>query len=146
MVSYPVELSELARRRALSRGGAGEQWLERLDEIVGDLERRWRSQITAVPARGTEGLALDATRACEEPVVLKLLRAGIAGGDGEVRALRLARGMGYARLREYGEDCNAMCGPAAARGCGRMAVTALRRTGVDGAHIRSAPPSAPEAR
>lgn len=106
MNSRKFDLPELVRTKALLRGDAGRRWLEGLSSLVGDLEETWQIEVGELLTGGTEGLVLAATRAGDEPVVLKI---GVPGElKREARALQIADGRGYARLLAWDEARDAL--------------------------------------
>jgi streptomycin 6-kinase len=108
MIEDTFNLPELVRRKALLRGEAGVFWLAGLRELVRELERKWHIRVRQTMGGGTESLVLASARDDGEPVVLKIGLPGVDGLENEARVLRLANGVGYARLLEYNNSRNAM--------------------------------------
>jgi len=91
-------LGDLQRRRAELLGTAGEAWIDRLPELIADLERRWQIRVEHSLTGGTEALVLAATTRGGTGVVLKLGQPDSL--NHEIRALEIAAGRGYAELLE----------------------------------------------
>ncbi len=86
------------QHRALQLGAVGTTWLERINQLLAELERDWNLKIGRQLTGGTEALVFLAT--CEgKPAVVKL---GIPDSLGrEARTLLIAEGRGYARLLRF---------------------------------------------
>jgi streptomycin 6-kinase len=108
MTARAFEVPELVRRRALLKGEIGARWLAGLSELVDDLERRWQVRAESVLGGGTEALVLASVRADGEPVVMKIVPPDSGELATEARALRLAKGAGYASLLEHDDSRNAL--------------------------------------
>jgi streptomycin 6-kinase len=100
------QLGSLQRRRAELLGPEGQAWIDRLPDLISDLQKRWRIRIGSGMAGGTEGLVLAAMTEEGVPVVLKLGQPGSLAQ--EICALEIAGGVGYAKLLVADEGCDAI--------------------------------------
>ncbi|MDQ0463093.1 streptomycin 6-kinase [Caulobacter ginsengisoli] len=98
-----LDIPDIVRRRAVSRGPAGEAWLTALPGLVRDLAEEWDLELGATLTGGTEGLVVAASLADGLPAVLKLNFPGADPSLGELRALRAGGGRGYAQLYRHDE-------------------------------------------
>jgi streptomycin 6-kinase len=107
VAAVPFEgLPDVARRKALACGA--EAWLAELPALVAGLEREWSIAVGRTLPNGTEAYVAEATALADgTPAVLKLVvpRADATGdrfearfARSEITALRLAQGVGCARL------------------------------------------------
>ena len=108
MDSWSSQMPEKARRRAVLAGEAGRAWLDQLDALIPELERRWTMKVRDVRTRATE--AFVANVRCEDgtEAIVKLVIPGIDVARNEVRVLGAAQGKGYAGLLRADADLNAM--------------------------------------
>ena len=105
MTDKRVEVPELMSHRARSAGESGELWLINLAELLGEIEERWRLQVTAQMSGGTEALVFSVTQV-HRPAVLKI---GVPGSlFREARTLQLADGICYVKMLEYDVARDAM--------------------------------------
>jgi streptomycin 6-kinase len=102
-MSRVLRISEVVRAKARQAGA--EDWLDRLPELVGELEHRWRLTVGEPYDGASEAWVAPAG----ERTVLKLMipRPGDHARN-EITALRLAAGAGLARLIESDVDDGAM--------------------------------------
>lgn len=96
-------LPPLVVSRAKSAGAAGERWLERLDDMVSELEGMWDITVGRALSGGTHALVAYADGRDGGKYVLKADMPAEHGGDfeGGVRVMEAAGGRGYARLYAY---------------------------------------------
>ena len=92
-----VALPEVVRNKALAVGAL--EWIEGLQGLVADLERRWSITVGRRYDDSTEAFVAEATLEDGSPAVVKLLvpRTNDAARH-EITVLRLADGVGCARL------------------------------------------------
>jgi len=105
MPVIPIEIPELMSHRARSAGESGVRWLTNLAELLGEIEKRWRLQVTDQMSGGTEALVFAVTQV-GRPAVLKMAVPGSLFR--EARTLQLADGIGYAKMLEYDGARDAM--------------------------------------
>jgi streptomycin 6-kinase len=90
-------LPEVVRNRALACGATA--WIDELPELVAELERDWSITLGRPYSGGTEAFVAQVTLADGSDAVLKLLIPRDTNDAAkEMTALRLADGMGCARL------------------------------------------------
>jgi streptomycin 6-kinase len=89
-------------------GESGRSWLAGLPRQIAELERRWAIRVGEPARRGTEAFVADARTADGRYVVVKIVIPGIDPMRQELRILRAARGIGYARLIRDDEIANAI--------------------------------------
>ncbi len=102
-----VGLPEVVRNKALAVGALS--WIEGLQSLVAELERRWSITVGRRYDDSTEAFVAEATLDDGSPAVLKLLvpRAGDAARN-EITVLRLADGVGCARLLQADDELGAI--------------------------------------
>jgi streptomycin 6-kinase len=100
----PLDIPEKVRRRALSLGKAGRDWLDDLPRCIADIVRRWAIEVGQPSRRGTEAFVAEARTADGQDVVLKVVIPGLDPTRQELRTLRAAMGKGYARLIRADDD------------------------------------------
>ncbi len=95
------------RNKALAVGALS--WIEGLQSLVAELERRWSITVGRRYDDSTEAFVAEATLDDGSPAVLKLLvpRAGDAARN-EITVLRLADGVGCARLLQADDELGAI--------------------------------------
>jgi streptomycin 6-kinase len=92
-----LELPDITRRRALTLGAEGRDWLDGLDALVEDLCREWQLSLGPMLSGGSEAFVAACTRSDGRAAVLKvLIPRGTA--EGERATLLAAGGRGYAEL------------------------------------------------
>lgn len=106
MADPAFQLGELQRRRAELLGVEGQAWIDRLPELISELQTRWNIRVAAEMSGGTEALVLTAVTGAGVPVVLKLGQPASLGQ--EIRALEIAGGVGYAQLLAADADNDAI--------------------------------------
>jgi streptomycin 6-kinase len=96
-VRLVIDVPAVVRNKALAVGAT--QWLDELPAIVAGFELEWSVAVGRTYDGATEAFVAEATLADGTPAVLKLVvpRAADAAGN-EITALRLANGVGCARL------------------------------------------------
>jgi streptomycin 6-kinase len=97
----------LARTVVEMHGAEGVRWLERLETILGEHERRWALEVLAPFESLSYNYVAPAVRADGTGAVLK---AGVPGGElaAEVEALRAFGGRGSVRLLEADPDAGVL--------------------------------------
>ena len=97
-----ITVPDAVRRRALSHGALGAQWLRDLPAIVADIERRWDITVGATLTGGTAAYVAEATTRDGAAAVLKVATPpAIDGATAFAQmalTLELAGGHGCARL------------------------------------------------
>src|SRR5262249_57309983 len=97
-----LDVPDIVRRNALSRGPEGAAWLSDLPQIVADLAREWGLQPGRPLRGGTESFVVAARTAAGAEAVLKIALPGRAPEDGEARILIAAGGRGDVRALRHG--------------------------------------------
>jgi streptomycin 6-kinase len=107
MTSRPLQISQLLRDKVRLDGA--EAWLLELPALVAHLERAWSISVGRAFDSGHEAFVAEATMADGTPAVLKVL---VPRSDDvarhEITALRLADGVGCARLYRADDAAGAM--------------------------------------
>lgn len=103
-----MEIPEKVRRNAALMGEPGQLWLASLPQQIAELERRWAVKIKQPVQRSSEAFVADARTSDGLDVVVKMVIPGIDPARQELRILRAAQGVGYARLICSDEVNNAM--------------------------------------
>src|SRR5882724_4211962 len=103
-----LDVPDVVRRSALSRGPQGAAWLRDLGRIVVELEGEWGLQVGRSLRCGTESFVVEARTAAGEDAVLKIALPGREPEDGEARILIAAAGRGYVRAFRYDERRRAL--------------------------------------
>ena len=102
-----IAVPEVVRRKAHNAGA--HQWLDRLPELVGELEHDWQITVGAAFPDSTEAFVAAATTRHGDPAVLKVLvPRGQDVAHHEITVLRLAGGDGCARLLRDDVDRGAL--------------------------------------
>jgi streptomycin 6-kinase len=96
-----LDVPDLVRRNALSRGPQGAAWLRDLPRIVAELAGEWGLQVGRSLRGGTESFVVEARTAAGEDAVLKIALPGRVPEDGEARILMAAGGRGYVRALRH---------------------------------------------
>ena len=100
------DIPSVLRNRAKMLGDVGDAWLMSVGETLALLAEQWSLQVGAQLSGGSEALVFAVTSAEHTPAVLKL---GLPNNlTTETRILRLANGVGYAKLLAADEAHNAM--------------------------------------
>lgn len=99
---------EPVRRRAVSEGQPGEDWLAGLDETLASLERDWSLSIGPALVGGSAAYVAEARNAVGDTFVVKVSTPASALARHEDDVLRRAEGKGYARLLLHDADRNAL--------------------------------------
>lgn len=99
---------ELVRRRAVSEGAAGEDWLARLDTTLEALEGNWDVTIGQAIDGGSAAFVAEATTPAGDVHVVKVGTPGSAIGRHEADVLQRADGRGYPSLLRHDAGRNAM--------------------------------------
>ena len=99
---------EPVRRRALSEGARGEDWLANLDETLTSLERDWSLSIGPALDGGSAAYVAEAKNAAGDTFIVKVCTPASALSRHEQDVLRLADGKGYARLLLHDGARNAL--------------------------------------
>jgi streptomycin 6-kinase len=86
------------RLTAEALGEAGRAWLEGLPDQLDRLARDWDLDVGAPAGRGSEGFVAAARTAEGREAMLKIVIPGLDPQRLELRILRAAEGVGYARL------------------------------------------------
>ncbi|OCA81589.1 hypothetical protein A8F94_22230 [Bacillus sp. FJAT-27225] len=88
-------------------GNAGEKWLERLEYVITEYERKWRLTISGPVENLSYNYVVKAIDQNGTPVILKL---GVPNFDfsNEVQTVRLYKGDGFARLLAEDSENGAM--------------------------------------
>ena len=106
------EVPVLVRQRALANGRAGQEWLDRLPEVVEDLARRWGLQPGRAFGGGTASYVLAVTDASGRNCVLKVgMPLDTDDSNAFARSVRvheLADGRGCAELFDHDPSAPAM--------------------------------------
>lgn len=108
MVRAPLEVPEKVRRNAAAMGDVGSAWLAELPLRIMELEDRWAIRIGEPLQRGSEAFVAEARTNDGQDVVVKLAIPGFDPTRQELRILRQAQGVGYARLIQADEVGNTM--------------------------------------
>ncbi len=83
--------------RASLMGKTGEKWLAGIDQLIAEIQDAWQLKIGRQFSGSTEALVFSVTRDNNASV----LKVGIPNSlCRESRALRLAQGLGYAKLMD----------------------------------------------
>lgn len=97
-----VVVPEEVRRKALAVGSDGERWLDRLGQVVADLEAEWRLEVGDAMAGGSGAFVAKAVTADGADAVLKVaIPDGLEGHcpfARELQTLLLGDGRGYVGL------------------------------------------------
>ena len=105
-VRFPVP--DLVRRRAVSEGEAGLDWLASLDDTLTGLEQDWGVTIGSAHLGGSAAFVAEATRADGEVFIVKVSTPATDTGRNEAEVLRVAAGKGYVQLLRHDESRHAM--------------------------------------
>lgn len=107
-----LEVPELVRQRAMSKGVAGQTWLDRLPSVVATLADRWALELGTSFRGGTAGFVVAATdRAGRECVMKITMPLDMDDQDAFRRSVvvhRLAGGVGCAELLDHDESLYAL--------------------------------------
>jgi streptomycin 6-kinase len=103
-----LEIPEKVRRNAALMGETGRTWLANLPRHIVELERRWAIKVEQPMQRGSEAFVAEARTRDGLDVILKIVIPGIDPTRQELRILRAAHGVGYAKLICGDELGNAM--------------------------------------
>jgi streptomycin 6-kinase len=107
-LSGPLQLlPEKVQRNVASLGEVGRAWLAGLPRYIAEIERRWAIKV-GLSRRGSEAFVAEARTLDGQDVVLKIVIPGIDPTRQELRTLRAAMGMGYARLIRADEAENTL--------------------------------------
>lgn len=101
------DVNDVVRRRAVRLGHEGERWLDRLPELVEDLERRWAIVVGEPLDGGSASYVARARTADGRDAVLKIEIPGLVWAR-QAETLAEARGRGYVRLLACDLDQRAM--------------------------------------
>ncbi len=104
----PLEITEKVRRNAALVGDAGRAWIADLPLLISELEARWAIKVKASVQRASEAFVAEACTNDGLEVIVKIVVPGIDQARQELRILRRAQGLGYARLIRCDEVNNAM--------------------------------------
>ena len=104
-VRFPVP--DIVRRRAISEGQAGVDWLAGLDDLLAGLESDWGVTIGEALRGGTAGFVAEATDTAGHVCIIKV---GVpsTGASRQTDVLAAANGKGYALLLRRDHDRRAM--------------------------------------
>lgn len=106
MAHFSFTIPDVVQTRAAMLGELGSRWLDSLPATFEQLAARWSLQIDSQLSGGSEALVLAGVSAEYGPVVLKL---GLPNNLlGELRVLKLADGIGYAKLLASDEAQDAL--------------------------------------
>ncbi len=108
MISRADDIPNAVRQKAAAQGAQGQQWLERLDSLLRELEQDWNVTVGPTLSGGSESLVAAARPNAGEHAVIKVEMPPYASFANEVRALAAANGHGYVRLINYDEERHAM--------------------------------------
>ena len=107
-----VDVTPLARERALANGPVGAAWLTTLPDVVARLAAKWRLDIGATFTGGTAGYVAEARDSSGRKLVVKVAMPLDADEIGafrrSVRSHELADGRGCARLVAHDDADHAM--------------------------------------
>jgi streptomycin 6-kinase len=103
-----LKLPEKVRRKAAAMGETGRAWLDGLPQQIAELERRWAIKVGQPVRSGSEAFVAEARTSDGLDVVLKIVIPGIDPTRQELRILRTAQGIGYAKLIRGDEIANSM--------------------------------------
>jgi streptomycin 6-kinase len=106
--SVPLEIPEKVRRKAALMGETGLTWLADLQQHIAELEQRWAIKVGQPARRASEAFVTEARTSSGLDVILKIVIPGIDPTRQELRMLRAAHGIGYAKLICGDETDNAM--------------------------------------
>ena len=89
--------------RAKSVGAVGEAWLANLDNVISELEKKWRVSVGKTLSGGTHAFVAYADGEKGEKYVLKIDMPENLGGEFSkgIAALKMADGQGYSKLYAY---------------------------------------------
>ena len=96
--SVRLEIPEKVHRNAALMGEPGHAWLAGLPQQIAELERRWAIEVGRPVRRGSEAFVVEARTSDGLDVVVRIVIPGIDPMRQELRILRAAQGVGYARL------------------------------------------------
>ncbi|MCS6758296.1 MAG: antibiotic biosynthesis monooxygenase [Candidatus Devosia euplotis] len=99
---------DVVRRRAVSEGQQGLDWLAELDVVLAGLEQNWEITIGPTLAGGTTAFVAQAITATGEPVILKVSTPATDAGRHEADVLGHAAGKGYVQLLRHDPSRRAM--------------------------------------
>jgi streptomycin 6-kinase len=102
-----VRVPEAVRQKALARGAEGRRWMDGLDRLIRELERRWGVAVGPALGGGSESYVAAAVTAGGEEAVVKLEMPPYGSFASEVRTLLAAEGRAYARLLDLDEERHA---------------------------------------
>lgn len=103
-----LDVPEEVRRKAMARGPEGRRWLDRLERLIGELERDWSMVVGPTLCGGSESYVAAARTDSGVDAIIKIEMPPYASFAGEVRTLVAADGRGYVRLLDHDEERNAM--------------------------------------
>ena len=103
-----LNVPDVVRQVAVSRGPEGAIWLRDLGEIVADLERRWGVRVGRTLNGGTASFVAEARTADGALVVLKIACPGSSPMASEAHTLIAAAGRGYVRAYRYDAGYDAL--------------------------------------
>jgi len=103
-----IEIPEMVRLKAISRGATGAAWLAALGDIIAGLAADWEIAVGRTLPGGTEAFVAEVTMTDGLPAVLKIAPPGGEPIAGELATLSAARGRGYAKLLRHDEARGAM--------------------------------------
>jgi len=102
-----VEVPNEVRQKARAQGAEGIRWLNRLGDVIDQLERDWEVTVGATLYGGSESYVAAARTSGGAEGVIKIAIPGNALSN-EVKTLLLADGHGYVRLLKHDEARRAM--------------------------------------
>lgn len=103
MPAHPVELSPTTRTTAEHAGDAGRAWLERLPDLVAELEQRWSITVGEPLPGANEGFVARAQHSDGTDAVVKLM-VPVPWPHDQIGTLIRADGRGYARVLAADEE------------------------------------------
>ena len=103
-----MEIPEKVRRNGALMGEPGLAWLTGLPRQIAELERHWAIEVGRPARRGSEAFVAEARTSDGLDVMVKIVIPGIDPLRQELRILRAAHGVGYARLIRGDDVANAL--------------------------------------
>jgi streptomycin 6-kinase len=103
-----MAIPEKVRRNAALMGEPGYAWLVGLRRQITELEQCWAIKVGQSERRGSEAFVAEARTSDGLDVVVKIVIPGVDPMRQEMRILRAAHGVGYARLIRGDEVSNVM--------------------------------------
>ena len=100
------EVPDMVKGKAEAAGEIGREWLNSLDDIVFELENKWKIRTGKAMHGGSHALVCEACGAHDEEYVLKIEIPDISEEEYlyGIRALQIAGGNGYAKMFAFDKE------------------------------------------